>query len=429
MPVARCLTPSGVDVFRNYLASGAERTGRPPTALFDDPRHSRASGITDVAVEHRSFASRFGFAAYLDAQARASGFDGTLDEAGLWEWLTLFYFDEICPPATDGMRTIFNEVRYIPTAGSSWHYRHLLKGPYAFYRDHVDVSPDCTRLALSGPLDVHGGVYEHLVSRPRLRVSRGVQEAATLLYYDADRQLPKSGASTGGAAVQEFARLLRNLPAEYDLTTLSAGTILSLVPERFLTWLDDDARADHLAARELFGIDVGADPLPSATADPSHIADALTALESRPLTTMQRRIRSDRFRIGVIGAYDARCAVSGIGLVDAPLSDELHYEVEAAHIIPVAHNGSDVVQNGLALSRTLHWAFDRGLVWVDSDMRVRVRVPAVGAGAPDTDTDSRNDWLRQYGGRRLRLPTAPRLAPSTEALRWHAEHVAGVGGG
>ena len=156
----------------------------------------------------------------------------------------------------------------------------------------------------------------------------------------------------------------------------------------------------------------------SLPVDPQETAVILTTLESRPLTTMQRRIRSDRFRTGVIGAYGARCAVSGIGLAHQDRNGQLQYEVEAAHIIPVSANGSDVVANGLALCRTLHWAFDRGMFWVNRELRVGL--------TPITRSDSRNEWLQQFAGRQLSVPQGVNMMPSVEALRWHAEHVAGI---
>ncbi len=42
-------------------------------------------------------------------------------------------------------------------------------------------------------------------------------------------------------------------------------------------------------------------------------------------------------------------------------------EVQAAHIRPVPDRGPDSVRNGLALSGTVHWMFDRGLISIDDD--------------------------------------------------------------
>jgi putative restriction endonuclease len=47
-------------------------------------------------------------------------------------------------------------------------------------------------------------------------------------------------------------------------------------------------------------------------------------------------------------------------------------EAQAAHIWPVAEGGPDVVQNGLALSSTVHWLFDRHLISLTDDYRILV---------------------------------------------------------
>lgn len=90
--------------------------------------------------------------------------------------------------------------------------------------------------------------------------------------------------------------------------------------------------------------------------------------------------------------------------------------MEASHVIPVARGGKDIVPNGIALSRSLHWAFDLGMVWVNSEMRVQV--------ATEVQNDSRNEWLRTFEGRKLWIPDDARLRPSAEALQWHERHVA-----
>jgi putative restriction endonuclease len=77
------------------------------------------------------------------------------------------------------------------------------------------------------------------------------------------------------------------------------------------------------------------------------------------------RVMRDRvFRRVVLRAYDERCAVTGLKLIKGGG----RAEVEAAHIRPVEANGPDIVSNGLALSGTAHWMFDRGLIGVDDDM-------------------------------------------------------------
>jgi putative restriction endonuclease len=47
--------------------------------------------------------------------------------------------------------------------------------------------------------------------------------------------------------------------------------------------------------------------------------------------------------------------------------------VDAAHILPVGAPGSsDDVRNGIALSPTLHRAYDTGLIYLDTEYRMRL---------------------------------------------------------
>lgn len=126
-------------------------------------------------------------------------------------------------------------------------------------------------------------------------------------------------------------------------------------------------------------------------------------LTSRPL-------RASSFSRQVKRAYNARCAMSGLELRNGGGRPE----VDAAHIIPVEHRGSDSIRNGLALSGTLHWMFDRGLVSVDDDLSILV---ARGSVAEDTSRRLLTE------DRRLIIPRDPALRPSLSNLKWHRDNV------
>ena len=84
---------------------------------------------------------------------------------------------------------------------------------------------------------------------------------------------------------------------------------------------------------------------------------------------MTSRILRDRvFRQVVLKAYDSRCALTGLRLING----SGRAEVEAAHIRPVEANGPDIVSNGVALSGTAHWMFDRGLIGIADDLQILV---------------------------------------------------------
>jgi putative restriction endonuclease len=88
-----------------------------------------------------------------------------------------------------------------------------------------------------------------------------------------------------------------------------------------------------------------------------------------------RIVRDASFRRTVCHAYQDRCAGWRLRIINGGGRSE----VQAAHIWSVADGGPDVVQNGIALSATIHWLFDRHLISLTDDYRLLVahnRVPS-----------------------------------------------------
>lgn len=82
---------------------------------------------------------------------------------------------------------------------------------------------------------------------------------------------------------------------------------------------------------------------------------------------------------------------------------------------PFSLSNDDTVTNGIALSPTLHRAFDRGLIHITPDYKVKV-------SAVVNDTDS-NFTLTQFNDREIFLPIRDSWYPSVESLSWHKEHI------
>jgi putative restriction endonuclease len=126
------------------------------------------------------------------------------------------------------------------------------------------------------------------------------------------------------------------------------------------------------------------------------------------LMLVNRKIRDANFRQQVCAAYDDSCAVTGLKIINGGG----RAEVQAAHIWSVADGGPDIVQNGLALSSTVHWLFDRHLISLTDDYRLLVshnKVPA----------ELRNLFEKQMD--RIRLPKDRRLWPHPSYLKRHRE--------
>ena len=113
------------------------------------------------------------------------------------------------------------------------------------------------------------------------------------------------------------------------------------------------------------GVDAYDDILPRT--DPAEEEHAPYELEQDRLQMLTKRTIRDRiFRTRVLKAYNRRCAFTGFQFINGGG----RAEVEAAHIKSVLDRGPDVVQNGLALSGTVHWMFDRGLLAVGDEAQI-----------------------------------------------------------
>lgn len=124
---------------------------------------------------------------------------------------------------------------------------------------------------------------------------------------------------------------------------------------------------------------------------------------------VNRPFRDRAFRRAVLHAYDGRCAVTGWKLVNGGG----RLEAEAAHIRPVELGGPDSVRNGLALSGTAHWMFDRGLIGFGDDLSILVHRKV-------NDREGVEAVLNP--NRRLLAPERAEHQPHPQFLMWHREH-------
>jgi len=122
-----------------------------------------------------------------------------------------------------------------------------------------------------------------------------------------------------------------------------------------------------------------------------------------------RIVRDRIFRRVVLRAYDQRCAITGLKLINGGG----RAEVEAAHIRPVEANGPDIVSNGIALSGTAHWMFDRGLISLSDDLDILVSRQV-------NDPDGVHAIINKTG--RALPPHHLSDRPHPHFLQWHREH-------
>jgi hypothetical protein len=230
----RRFNSDGIRAFADYRGRLAlEPTLPPPTDLLEDPAVTELLP-GEVEVSPRSFANRLEAGVFLNDLIDTAKINLPERDRGLWTWLTLFYFDEVCPADGNGRRDPKDEARLVPILDNHQRfYRHLLVGPFLIVRAHHDA-PQRAIAMLCNPLWKPGEIAEQLASRKELVTNRAVAEAATQLYYDPNTLSFKRGA---GSDVRGAARRLATLHNQLDLTWylygLSAVELLQLLPKEF----------------------------------------------------------------------------------------------------------------------------------------------------------------------------------------------------
>lgn len=204
-----------------------------------------------------------------------------------------------------------------------------------------------------------------------------------------------------------FEAALRNLEKTSQVGLFLRGRSIRLLEEADFADIVSAGLSETLDPQN--AVRLGLDP---TSIDPTTSALLETPVEERERRIVEmlvnRKIREASFRRCVCEAYDDQCAVTGLRIVNGGGKAE----VQAAHIWPVAEGGPDTVQNGIALSATVHWLFDRHLISLSEDYGLLVshnRVPV----------ELRT--LFEKHTQRIQLPSNQRLWPHPAYVARHRE--------
>lgn len=122
-------------------------------------------------------------------------------------------------------------------------------------------------------------------------------------------------------------------------------------------------------------------------------------------------VRGGLFKKTIPKIYEHTCCITGMKIQS---SHNLQM-IDACHIYPFSLSGDDTVTNGIALSPTMHRAFDRGLITINSSYLVRV--------SPSIEEEESRFTLSQFEGKQIILPKKEKYFPSQESLSWHNKEV------
>lgn len=135
-------------------------------------------------------------------------------------------------------------------------------------------------------------------------------------------------------------------------------------------------------------------------------------MSSEEMTALGANLFNSRsFRDFVMNAYEFKCAITQ-RVISCNGLDNL----EAAHIMPQAHNGSFLPCNGIAMSRDLHFAFDKGFFTIQDDYTITIH----------PDVLATESYINEYNGHSIFIPQVDFFRPKAQFLAYHREHIYGT---
>ena len=116
------------------------------------------------------------------------------------------------------------------------------------------------------------------------------------------------------------------------------------------------------------------------------------------------RLHQSSFRQAVLTAYSNKCAMTGLPTT---------HLLDAAHIIPDADDrGEASIQNGIALSKLHHSAFDKYLIGIDGDLTIHISEEVMAS----SDGPLLELGIKDLHGKYLSIPEQEQLQPNRDFL-------------
>ena len=240
----RRFNSAGVSHFRDELAKLREDpTSEIPSHLLEDDSLSHRV-LPEIGINEQRFSSRREAAVYLRDVLTPLDEAATRLDAGLWTWLTLFHFEDICP-LKGAKRTVKNDYHYIYEPRNQRHvYRHLLALGWRV----LSIAPSHNRIMLDVPLAVLDKATGEIMKRLFLVRIPCIFEVVDRIYWDADRGRIRSGMVnpsariTAGDLSHRFHMRIRQLEMTYDLQSLDADQLIMLLGDEFVASAKSSSR-------------------------------------------------------------------------------------------------------------------------------------------------------------------------------------------
>lgn len=223
----------GIQAFKEFLAKCRRQPDTElPIGLLENGTFTEImDGGLSVAASH--FETKGDAARYFETVLRPIPVEDLVKDAGLWSWLTMLFFDSVCP-SEGGGRVVKNDYHYIYEPTNTRHfYRHLL---FISWRV-IKLAPIHNRLFLQSRLSLLDKMTTEVMKRLYMTRIPCIFEVLDRLYWNESTRAPKKGMigskERAGDLTHRLPLRIRQLEMTYDLMSLTADQLIELLGAEF----------------------------------------------------------------------------------------------------------------------------------------------------------------------------------------------------
>lgn len=235
----RVLTPIGTKEFTEFIVNlKKDSTISPPLHLLEEAPYSKQ--FEEIEIDRKIFATRIELGEYLVTHLESIPRDKLLENEGLWNWLSLFWLDQLIHFDSTGKRRVGEMARYVYNPHYTRFYRHLIAASWDIYSRYGGQS----KIFLSTPTHITNRFILDLGCRQNLISNGNLIQVAQKLYWREDGKL-KEGMKKGAVSrkkpgnLSRLIAIMNQLDATYDLYDMKPDNIMSLLPAEFNSWKNE----------------------------------------------------------------------------------------------------------------------------------------------------------------------------------------------
>ncbi len=244
MVEVRRLNNKGIESFENFIINLSDEGDiHVPFHMLSDQRTSDSLDINLHVDTNTKFETRYDMGVYLYKLLESVNSQQLLGDRGFWSWLALFWFDQLCPPDRKGNRKPKKPYNYVLSPNWNHRPRHALYTTWMLVKNHGESS---LFMLSKGPSE-RGELIEQLAARQYFMYCQGVIEAAHRIYFDPNKKTFKRGSTSRnrGGNIRRFVSYLQQLDLTYDLGTITAESLLTILPAEYNAVLGESRQSMH----------------------------------------------------------------------------------------------------------------------------------------------------------------------------------------